>query len=278
MKRVNFLITILVFIASCSAEHEGSTKKIKVSVIDEKTNRPVDSAQVILNTWDEINPMKADTIITNSSGQCIFSLKYETGSHYEIWAIKRGYYNYLSDDTGSTNKSLIEITEKTQSDITLYLTSDSMQNSNYWKNKAKRYNIDTLINKLRGNELFGLPLLIWEDIPKLLEISNDTIMLSNFPRNMLSSNWQKECYLGIVSLWLIESIRKTEETGKYNPFDVYPSLNPIIKEKIGYDKKSDLEKMQLASNIYNDWWQRVMNLDKKEACKIDPFKDAGVGW
>src|SRR3972149_8061112 len=128
MKRINFLITVLVFIASCSADHGDSMKKIIVSVIDEKSNKPVDSTQVIFNTWFEIQPLKTDTIIANSLGQCSFSFKYEAGAGYEIWAQKKGYYSYLLDDTGRANKSTIEITDKTQGNITLYLTSDSIQN------------------------------------------------------------------------------------------------------------------------------------------------------
>jgi hypothetical protein len=30
--------------------------------------------------------------------------------------------------------------------------------------------------------------------------------------------------------------------------------------------------------IYFDWWKKVEHLDKKIACKIDPFKNADIGW
>lgn len=278
MKQPGFLLFVLTLLPSCSKEHDISTKKINLTVLDEKDNSPIDNVQVIFNACSETMTLKPETIFTDISGHCTFSFNYKAGTNYEIWLKKKGYYNYLEDDIEGVNKSTINIKDSTKEDITLYLTSDSLQNSDYWKNKAIRYNMDTLINLLKDNKLTIMPLLIWEDIPRLLEISNDTTILSIFPRNIISSYWQKECYLGVISLWFIESIRKVELTEKYSPVDVYPSLNPIITQKDGLNDKSDLEKMELASIIYKDWWQTVKQLDKKEACKINPFEDTSIGW
>lgn len=278
MKNIVFLISFLTLGLSCSEKPDSSTKRINLTVLDEKDNSPIGNVQVIFNTWSDKMIATPDTMITGITGHCAFSFDFKTGTNYEIWLKKKGYYNYLKDDIESVNKSMIHINDSTNEDITLYLTSDSMQNSDYWRTKAERYNIDTLINLLNDNKLTIMPLLIWEDIPRLLENSNDTTLLSIFPRNLISSFWQKECYQGVISLWFIESIRKVELTGKYSPTDVYPSLNPIIKQKDGLNDKSDLEKMELASNIYKDWWQTVKNLDKKEACKINPFEDSVLKW
>jgi hypothetical protein len=285
MKPISIPLMVLALGLSCSSALEVIAKKINLTVIDEKSNAPIDSVQVIFTSIIGAKDINKGTRYTNALGICSFSFDYEPEASYEILAKKRGYFSYIVDDSdsGSGCKSNIRITESTKEKIILYLTSDSLQNANYWKKKTIRYNIDTLIQILRGNEFqtirgIGLPLLIWDDIPKLLEISNDTTMLSNFPRNGISSYWQKECYLGVISMWMIESIRIIEEKGIFDPFERYPSLNPIIRQNGRLDNKPDLVKMELASNIYMDWWRKVGCLDKKEACRINPFKDSDIGW
>lgn len=286
MRQISISIVVLALNLSCSSAQEVITKSINLTVIDEKRNTPVDSAQVIFTSIVETKDIHKVTRYTNSLGQCTFSFEYKQGTSYEIWARKRGYFRYLTDDAGSVCKSNISITDSTKEKITLYVTSDPLQNSNYWKQKAIRYNIDTLIQLLRENQYytvksFGLPLLIWEDIPKLLEISDDTTLLTSFPRNGISSYMQKECYLGVISMWLIESIRITEEKGIYDPFENYPSLNPIIRQKNRKEfsyATTNIKEMRLASHIYMDWWKKVEHLNNKEACKTDPFRNADIGW
>jgi hypothetical protein len=285
MRQISISILALTLGLSCSSAQEVITKKINLTVIDEKRNAPVDSAQVIFTSMIEGKDINTVTRYTDSLGLCSFSFEYEPGTSSEIWARKRGYFSYLVDESGSACKSVIRITESTTERITLYLTSDSMQNANYWKKKAIRYDIDTLIQVLKANKYqtiksFGLPLLIWEDIPKLLEISNDTTLLSSFPCNWISSHWQKECYLGVISMWMIESIRITEEKGIFDPFEIYQSLNHILKLR-RIDVKPTLterQKMDLAYNDYIKWWNRIKNLDKKEGSKIDPFEGSNIGW
>jgi hypothetical protein len=54
-------------------------------------------------------------------------------------------------------------------------------------------------------------------------------------------------------MWLIESIRIKEEKGIFEPFERYPSLNPIIRQKNIEEFKfttTNIKEMGLANSIY----------------------------
>jgi hypothetical protein len=139
--------------------------------------------------------------------------------------------------------------------------------------------VETYINQLKTNsyEAFELPAFKPSDIPALLNYRNETMIISDFPHNGISSLWGPECKLGMYVLWTIESIRAVEIESKYL-IGRFPSQNPILalrsstELKLVFDDKSHNE----AGKAYHDWYHSVHLF--KDKMKIDPLKDTDYRW
>lgn len=282
LKQLSFLLMILVLGLSCSKDQKVLTKRINITLIDNVNDLPIDSAKVILNSIVGAKDIYTDIKYTDSFGLCSFSFEFKPETDFKITAQKDKYWDYLVDDSINISKSSIRIEENTEKNQFLYLTSDSNQNIEFWKKKMPRYDIDSLISMLKSNSYNSrFPLLIWEDIPSLIKIANDTTLISNFPHNGLSSYLQKECYLGVLSMWLIESIRITEKLGVYSIFGNLPSLNPILNNINGTEFRyqiNTIKEMEAGYNLYLEWWEKIKNMDKRDAFMIDPLKNSDIEW
>jgi hypothetical protein len=139
--------------------------------------------------------------------------------------------------------------------------------------------VETYINQLKTNsyEAFELPAFMPSDIPALLNYRNETMVISDFPHNGISSLWAPECKLGMYVLWTIESIRAVEIESIYL-IGRFPSQNPILALRASqelnlvYDTKSHEE----AAKAYYDWWYSSYILNDK--MNIDPLKDTDYRW
>jgi hypothetical protein len=139
--------------------------------------------------------------------------------------------------------------------------------------------VETYINQLKTNsyEAFELPAFKPSDIPALLNYRNETMVISDFPHNGISSLWAPECKLGMYVLWTIESIRAVEIESIYL-IGRFPSQNPILALRASqelnlvYDTKSHEE----AAKAYYDWWYSSYILNDK--MNIDPLKDTDYRW
>jgi hypothetical protein len=139
--------------------------------------------------------------------------------------------------------------------------------------------VETYINQLKSNsyESPELPAFQPSDIPALLNYRNETMVITNFPHNGISSLWAPDCKLGMYVLWTIESIRAVEIKSEYL-IGRFPSQNPILalrassELKLVYDDKSQNE----AAKAYYDWWHSIYIF--KDKMKIDPLKDTDYRW
>jgi hypothetical protein len=139
--------------------------------------------------------------------------------------------------------------------------------------------VDLYINQLRSGQYTSteLPDFTPSDIPALLQYRNETRIISNFPRNGISSFYAPECKLGMYVLWTIESIRAVEINSVFL-IGRFPSLNPILavknasELKLVFDDKSHQE----ASDAYYHWWHSMHIF--KDKMNIDPLKDTGYRW
>jgi hypothetical protein len=139
--------------------------------------------------------------------------------------------------------------------------------------------VETYINQLKSNsyESPELPAFQPSDIPALLNYRNETMVITNFPHNGISSLWAPDCKLGMYVLWTIESIRAVEIKSEYL-IGRFPSQNPILalrastELKLVYDDKSQNE----AAKAYYDWWHSIHIF--KDKMKIDPLKDTDYRW
>jgi hypothetical protein len=139
--------------------------------------------------------------------------------------------------------------------------------------------VEDYVNLLRTNtyEAYELPAFLPSDIPALLKYRNETTVITQFPRNGISSHWTGECKLGMYVLWTIESIRAAETESKYL-IGRFPSQNPILALKSStelrfvYDENSHNE----AADAYFHWWNALYIFTDK--MKSDPLEDTDFRW
>ena len=125
-----------------------------------------------------------------------------------------------------------------------------------------------------------LPLFKAEDIPTLLESSNNFKEIPSFPVNPFSSAIISPKYLGECLLWTIEAIRLTPDTSSWI---VYPSLNScLLKEKVEdgeivYQRLS-LTELEEAYQLYHQWWYQNQDIPFEDLREIDPLEGSGFFW
>jgi hypothetical protein len=220
---------------------------------------------------------------TDKSGCCSFSSDYNPLAQYQVRTLKDGYLGYFDKSHSELNRAFAFINEKTGNDIFLYLTSDSMNHNNYWESVTTRYEIDTLISLLKSNKYplrSEFPKLLWGDIPALLAIGNNRTSINKYPISALSSSYNKDCYLGIIALWFIESIRISELKNSLAPVDKFPSLTPSLRysDTNNLESASNIELMEKGYQSYVTWWNEVKEMDKQQASKINPLKKSALKW
>ena len=125
------------------------------------------------------------------------------------------------------------------------------------KQEINNPEVETYINQLKSNQYESpeLPAFQSSDIPALLIYINDTLVITDFPHNGISSLWAPECKLGMFVLWTIESIRAVSINSEYL-IGRFPSQNPILALRdapglnLVFDEKSHMD----AAKAYCDWW------------------------
>jgi hypothetical protein len=139
--------------------------------------------------------------------------------------------------------------------------------------------VDMYINQLISGkyESSELPDFSTSDISALLKYRNETTIITGFPHNPISSFWQKECKLGMIVLWTIESIRAVEINSEYL-IGRFPSQNPVLALRdapelhMVFDDQSHKE----AARAYNNWWNSFQPF--KGDTNIDPLRKTKYRW
>ncbi len=281
--QIHILLVIVLICTSCKITQKEITKHITVTVIDKRTNKPIGNAIVKLNLVNDVD-VNSKTGNTDSTGKCNFSFDFNDRSHIEVFASKTKYATYF-DLENKTSESYKNI-KATDNKIFLYLTSDSLHLLSFYEKITPHYQIDTLIQLLASNhyqpELGGMmPALSWYDISSLLEIRNGQTKITKFPRNAISSTSLDSCYLGILSLWLVESIRMSEQKDAINLFEKFPSQIPYLRENNGktFERNpNNVEMMELAYQAYQKWWRTARTMKRTDACKINPLEKTNLYW
>ncbi|HPV87609.1 MAG TPA: DUF4943 family protein [Bacteroidales bacterium] len=141
------------------------------------------------------------------------------------------------------------------------------------------------VNQVRSGEYTAmwLPALTYESIPTLLKYAGSEEHITDFPHNLLSSCYQRECRLGIYMLWVVESIRLN--SGKRNDgFIDYASQNPLLKKR---NPKSDsiefinIDDDQAHAEVvraYKNWWNRGRNMLFHMYKHVDPLEKSEYMW
>ena len=158
--------------------------------------------------------------------------------------------------------------------ILTILTNSCDENSN------NPESVETFIGLLRSNQYnsINLPAFRPQDIPALLDYRNETQMISNYPRNPISSFSGPECSLGMYVLWTIESIRVVPTN---NPLTQrFPSQNPVLALRDQGELRlvSDITSHTIAAKAYYDWWKNNAHKDFNDFRSVDPLKDTDYKW
>lgn len=139
--------------------------------------------------------------------------------------------------------------------------------------------VEEYINQLKSNSYASSELPAFEpsDIPALLKYRNETLIITNFPHNGISSLWLPECKLGMYVLWTIESIRAVEINSKYL-VGRFPSQNPVLAFKSSTELKlvSDNNSQNEAARAYYYWWHAIYIFSDR--MKTDPLEETDFRW
>jgi len=146
--------------------------------------------------------------------------------------------------------------------------------------EIRNVNVDQYIELLKSGKYNSadLPAFTYQDIPALISYRNYTQMITNFPRNGISSYYKPDCKLGMYVLWTIESIRAVAIKSDYL-IGRFPSQNPIL-EKRDYSELflDSNDSHEIASKAYFDWWVNNRRKDFNEFKNIDPLKNTVYKW
>ncbi len=216
------------------------------------------------------------------------------------------FHSYNAEKWTSTNSSdfydsteLESISREESLEDQFRLTSNSIVLKNYQEDvlkpsDLKRGNmvrIDELLSSIKSNTFSNSSTLEigWQDIPLLMLLIEDTTVISRFPRNLKSKFYLHKNTVGIVAMWLIESIRLNMTRKKTKGW--YASSLPILKniDDIQLDRTTEdgrgfliptnsYKKQMQAADYYTNWWQEVRSLEPSKAAKIQPIDKNQMEW
>ncbi len=191
----------------------------------------------------------------------------------------------------SKSKPLSSQFEETDGKVVRGLTSTkSSFTKKDQKRQAKVDDIDLFIEQLIANNYKAdyPPDLGWEDIPRLLEIANSSVIIDRFPRNILSRLYLQDCQAGIIAMWLIDSIRKNH--GKRARKAWYVSPMALLQDEEDrqtskergqgneYIPVNSDEKLERAYTAFKSWWENTQDISASKSKRVNPLNGSGLNW
>ncbi len=124
-----------------------------------------------------------------------------------------------------------------------------------------------------------LPLFSPENIPLLLQFRNETMKISGFPGNPISSLIMQECPLGVYVLWTIESIR-AKSIGSTSMVLGFPSQNPVLALRNAGELElvTDDNSHEAAAKAYYNWWYGNVGKSFDTFSYTDPLAATNYRW
>lgn len=201
------------------------------------------------------------------------------------------YNNNLNENKDSTCwmfciaikiKNSIELNMKTVKFLIVLVSLIGLISCNNRAGKEiSTLNVDRYIELLKANQYdsLNLPAFTYLDIPALLEYRNETQMITNFPRNGISSLYAPDCKLGMYVLWTIESIRAVAINSE-RLIMRFPSQNAILalKDSAVLSLVNDSISHEIAAKSYFDWWENNKQKNFSEFKNIDPLAGTNYKW
>lgn len=277
MKNALLFLALAMMTYSCVSQNPKRT--YMVTVVDFETNLPIDSARIdLVAIVDAIDVFKQEGY-TNQRGISKFKTYYPDRSQITFKATKDGYQKIGVDHPDGKNLGSIYLENNNQKEITLYLTKKSFDEIF----DTPVYHVDLIVEQLKANRcsfsLFDLESLKWEDIPRLLEIANNTEIINKYPVHPFSSTLSSDCFVGIVALWYVEYLRVAEQDPNTKGLRRFPYQLPQLMYFGEINSvRNTKEQMLIAYTQYENWWNKVEKIPSQEASMIDPLKDSNLRW
>ena len=280
MKKSFFIFIILIGIVlnSCSLLNSSNKRVYKISVIDLETNLPIDGAKIDLVAMVDARDVYKQMNFTNRKGVFKFKTNYPDRSQITVKATKKGYHQYWVNNTDGKNLGYYYLENKNDKNVTLYLTKKAIDEIF----KKPDYHVDLIAKQLVANKYCSpcsLPELEWEDIPKLLEIANNTNIINKYPTHPLSSMSSVDCYGGIVALWFVEYIRVSEQDKNVRAISKFPyQLPQLIYLGQSNSASNTKEQMLIAYTHYMEWWENSKDTLSQNASMVNPLSNSNIRW
>ena len=119
-----------------------------------------------------------------------------------------------------------------------------------------------------------MPAFTQAHIQSLIDLSNDTTHITNFPFNPISSRTpfpaRGYCILGECLLWTVEGIRNGSGYGSLDPYLIDTAL--IESERYKGLKATEILNVR---EIYKDWWKNYGDKDWKTR---NPLANTSYRW
>jgi len=164
--------------------------------------------------------------------------------------------------------------------LVVFFGCEEKENKQIEEERKQMEEVEKYVSTLKNNQYDDrdFPALTYKHINELLKYRNEKDIITKFPRNPISSFYQKECELGVYILWTIESIRAVAINSNFLG-GRFPSQNSILAlRESGSFPIYDAEAYLIASDAYFTWW--TTNKDKTliEIMKIDPLENTKYKW
>ena len=142
--------------------------------------------------------------------------------------------------------------------------------------KSELSKVESFIETLKenNNERIEAPDFNEENISELLEYRNDSSIISNFPRNPLSSFYMEEVSIGMYILWTVETIRLKANNDP--DFYLFASLNPRVMRLSSGELVDQGAVLPEVAAAYAVWWNSSLSIQEKLG--VNPLEELDLSW
>ena len=123
MKALKTILILVIIFIGFSNGTSAKNKKITVTVMDQKTEKPVLFAQVTVITVQDGKEIETISDNTDSKGRCKFSIPINDSFQYIIRAEKTGYHPCTAKNGNNDKVSELTLPSLADKEIVLYITS-----------------------------------------------------------------------------------------------------------------------------------------------------------
>ena len=257
---------------------------VKVEVRDVFTDAALDSAVVsVFKKARGGAEQKLQSCITDLSGTCSLDLTIDEQFSYRIEAGRSHYVEAVSESGGDyMHEAQLEIQDSVS--LTLFLETILPPDPERFEKMYPVVPISQVIAAIAADEWSWsfLPKINWQDVPILLKQGQDSTFIHQYPRNLRSRYRPDSIRAGLVSLWLIEALRKQELRSSEDFYSLMPpSRAPVLGTRKGNPSGyNSVEQLMSAFEAYNAWWEEVPvdSSSRMEAIKKNPLAGIGLSW